>query len=244
MEKTCTRRGLSMVATFLLCAYALPVGTHAQTIPSVFDGGVVNNASFAPHPNPLAPGSIAAVFGNNLNDGSTVLFSSFGSDGKLVTVLGGTEVRINGIAAPMFYSTPGQVGVQIPMELAGATSAMMEVTVAGQTSEPRLIFLDSVSPGIFTLSQDGKGAGAILHEDGVTPVTAENPAQPGEVIVIFCAGLGELNPPLATGMPAGLHNTVAVPTVTIDGIPADVQFSGAAPGFVGLNQVNRPFHSY
>ena len=62
---------------------------------------------------------------------------------------------------------------------------------------------------------------------------------PGEVIIIFCTGLGEVTPQVGTGFPAtGLHTTVETPTVTIDGILATVQFSGLAPGFVGLYQLN------
>ena len=68
---------------------------------------------------------------------------------------------------------------------------------------------------------------------------AQNPAEAGEVVIIFCTGLGQVYPPLASGAPAaGLHTTVLVPTVTIAGLPAEVQFSGLAPGFVGLYQVN------
>ncbi|MCH7979577.1 MAG: hypothetical protein IH935_11475, partial [Acidobacteria bacterium] len=99
------------------------------------------------------------------------------------------------------------------------------------------VFIDPVSPGIFTIPSGGEGPGAILHADG-SLVTSQNPAAPGEVIVIFCTGLGEVDPPLASGIPAGLHRTVTPVTVTIDGVPAAVQFDGMAPGFVGLYQVN------
>ena len=96
---------LLVVAVSLLTA--LPRSAWAQSpsaAPNVL--GVVDNTTF--RRGPLAPGSIAAVFGTNLNDGSTVRFSSFGLDGKLLTSLGGTSVSINGISAPIFYSTPLQ----------------------------------------------------------------------------------------------------------------------------------------
>jgi uncharacterized protein (TIGR03437 family) len=56
--------------------------------------------------------------------------------------------------------------------------------------------------------------------------------------VLFGTGLGLLSPALPTGEAAKNNSTVVIPTLTVDGKPADVQFSGAAPGFVGLNQVN------
>jgi len=206
--------------------------------PVLFDGGVVNNASFAKSPAPVAPGSIAAVFGTGLNDGSTVLFSSFGSNGKLATTLGGASVTVNNILAPMFYSTPGQLGIQIPFELATLDAATLQVTVGGQASAPITIAVDALAPGLFTSTQDGKGAAVALHSDGVTPVTTQNPAKPNEVLVLFGTGLGLLSPSLATGAPSQGNPTVILPGVTVDGITAEVQFSGGAPGFVGLDQIN------
>ena len=102
----------------------------------------------------------------------------------------------------------------------------------------RTIFLDALAPGIFTLNSQGTGAAAVLHEDGVTPVNAQSPARSGEIVVFYATGLGAVTPPLATGAPSTGNRTVAAATVNIDGIPGEVQFSGAAPGFVGLNQVN------
>jgi uncharacterized protein (TIGR03437 family) len=206
--------------------------------PVVFDGGVVNNASFAPSPAPVAPGSMAAVFGTSLNDGSMVLFSSFDKNGKLLTTLGGASVTVNGVPAPMFYSTPGQLGFQIPFELGTAGSATLKVTVGGQTSTAITVPVDGLAPGLFSTGQNGKGSAAALHSDGVTPVTPEKPAKPNEVIVLFGTGLGLLSPALPTGEAAKNNSTQVIPTITIDGKTADVQFSGAAPGFVGLNQVN------
>ncbi len=204
--------------------------------PDVFEGGVVNNGSFAPHPAPIAPGSIAAVFGSNLNDGTFVLASSFGANGRLVTTLGGASATVNNIPAPMFYATPGQLGIQIPYELSAGT-ATIRVTVAGQTGAPRTFNVDAVMPGIFTTTNDGKGTAAALHQDGVTPVTAQNPAKPNEVVISFLTGLGALSPALQTGEPAAL-NRAGNPVLTVDGAAAEILFAGGAPGFVGLNQIN------
>jgi len=208
-----------------------------STGPAVSDGGVVNHASFAPSPAPVAPGSIAAVFGTNLNDGSTTIASTFGPDGKLGTTLGGASVTINNTPAPMFYSTPGQLGIQIPFEVAGQTSATILVTVGGQSSVPRTINLDASAPGIFTLNQQGTGLAGVLHENGFTLVTPQNPARPNEVVTFFATGFGVLTPPLATGAPAVANQVLTTVAATVDGIPAEVPFSGATTGFVGLNHV-------
>jgi len=210
----------------------------AQPAPVVFDNGVVNNASFASGANPLAPGSIAAVFGKYLNDGPAAVFTSFGADGKLITSLGGTQVKVNEIIAPIFYSTFTQVGIQIPAELAGQASATIQLIVGGKTSISRTITLDAAVPGIFTTNQAGTGPAAMLHEDGVTPVTAVNPAQPNEVIILFGTGLGATNPVLATGAASTGNRVTNNPTVTIDGVALVPDFAGRAPGFVGLDQLN------
>jgi len=201
-------------------------------------GAVVNNASFAPSPQPVAPGSIAAVFGTGLNDGSQVLTSAFGPDHKLVTKLGGASVTIGKIPAPMFYSTSSQLGVQIPLELQGQHSAEVQVTVNGQTSAVQNVSLSPVKPGLFTVSQDGKGTAVCLHTDGVTPVTTANPAHPNEIVIFYGTGFGDITPALGTGEPSSGNTTVSIPTITIDGLSAQIQFSGVAPGFVGLNQLN------
>jgi uncharacterized protein (TIGR03437 family) len=218
----------------------------AGTPPAIFPGGIVNNASFALDPAPMAPGSIAAIFGTDLNDGSEIPSSSVGDDGKLVTELGGTSATVNGIPAPVFYSFLGQVGVQIPFELAGETSATVVVTVNGQASEPRTIFLESEAPGIFTLNQEGRGQGAVLFSNTdiivapaeSVPGRTSRPARAGENITIFCTGLGGVEPPLETGALAGASETPTTATVTIDGLPANVLYSGTAPGFVGLYQID------
>src|SRR5262249_48355688 len=139
---------------------------------------------------------------------------------------------------PIFYSTFGQVGIQIPEELAGQTSATLQVIEAGQTSVSKNIVLDSAAPGLFTVNQAGNGAAAMLHQDGVTPVTAANPAQPNEIVILFGTGFGTTNPALASGAFSSGNRLVTTPTVTIDGVQVAPDFSGRAPGYVGLDQIN------
>ena len=206
--------------------------------PDILEGGIVNNASFAVAPSPVAPGSIAAIFGSGLNDGSVAATSSFGPDGKLVTTLGGASVTVGGFPAPMFYSLSGQLGIQIPLELAGQTSADVQVTVGGQTSVTRTVNIRPEAPGIFSQTQDGRGTALCVHQDGITVITPDNRAHPGETIICYGTGMGAVSPSLATGQPSAGSQTVAQPQVSIDGIPASVTFSGLTSGLVGFNQIN------
>jgi uncharacterized protein (TIGR03437 family) len=112
----------------------------------------------------------------------------------------------------------------------------------------------SASPGIFTTAQDGRGQAAALNEDGRAN-SPSNPAAKGSVIVLYGTGQGQVSPPVQDGTAAAaspLSSTVTVPTsdgrtcvtsqpsmcVAVGNAFGEVQFSGLAPGFVGLWQIN------
>ena len=97
----------------------------------------------------------------------------------------------------------------------------------------------------FTQAQSGQGAGVIVvvKANGTQfENTAAAPASVGDALTIYCAGLGAVNPPVADGSAAPLTppfaQTVDPVTVTVGGIPAQVLFSGLAPGYAGVYQVN------
>ncbi len=229
--------------------FFLAVGVYAASAPVVPPASVVNNASFAVGTNSLAPGTIAAIFGSNLDDGTNNAFSSFDKNGELLTTLGGASVTFNGVAAPMFSAFPGQLNVQIPEGLGTTGSATVVVTVAGQSSPPQTVPLGSFSPGIFSINQKGTGQGAIqiantstyAAPSGSISGSATQAVKPGEFITIYCTGLGAVTNPPVPGKPASdnpLSHTVTTPKVTIGGENAAVSFAGLSPGYVGLYQVN------
>lgn len=209
--------------------------------PSVLSGGVTNNASYNLAGTSVAPGSIAAVFGADMTNGAVCLYTQGCNPrfdgGKMNSTMGGTAATVNGVAAPMFYTMPGQLGIQIPVETTGS-SATLVVKVEGQSSTEQTISLDSAAPGIFTTTGDGRGAGSITHTNGFL-VNASNPAARGEVLVLYATGLGAMSPVVPSGTIAPVTSRLAtLPVVTIGGVPATVGFAGQSPCCVGLNQIN------
>ena len=210
----------------------------APTLPA---NSVVNGASFrlATDPNgAITPGAIVAIFGMDLASDTEEATAV-----PLPTTLGDTSVTFDNVAAPLFFVSGMQINAQVPFELmAGAGTVTVQVTRGSETSEAQPIGIAVVSPGIFTLNRRGTGTGVILHAVDFQPVSESAPAQPGEFLLIYCTGLGPVQPEVQSGQaapgPPSLAETLNTPLVNIAGIPAQVTFSGLAPGFVGLYQVN------
>ncbi len=201
--------------------------------PALLDGGVVNGASFAPFPNPIAAGAIVALFGSNLA-ADTVEASTV----PLPTTLGATQVLMNGIAAPLFFVSTGQINAQVPWQLAGNGTINVRVVNANQPSNTAVPSLLDGSPGIFTLP--GTATAIITHADG-SLVTTASPAARGEVVILYAAGLGPVtNAPAsgAAGPSDPLARVVANALVQVGDKFATVLFAGLSPGFVALYQMN------
>jgi len=210
--------------------------------PALNSGGITNGASFAA--GNVAAGSIVSVFGTGLTPSAQAASSV-----PLPKTLGGTSFTLGGQAVPLFFVSPLQANLQIPWELAGQSQASLTVTAGSVTSSATTVNLTAVTPGIFTIDQSGKGQGAILNASsgefaaptGSIPGQSTRPAARGAFVSIYCTGLGAVTNQPASGAVSPSNpvaTTTVTPTVTIGGVPATVSFSGLAPGFVGLYQVN------
>ena len=146
----------------------------------IFQGGAVSAASFAPSPSPLAPGSLVSLFGQNVAGGGGTASAL-----PLPTVLGGVYVVIGGMPAPLLAadSNSGQINFQVPFELNGQAEADVLVINNGVASLPENVQI-AAAPALFTTSSTGVGPGAFVHQDGVSMITASNPASAGEVITL------------------------------------------------------------
>lgn len=194
--------------------------------PVVNPAGVVNAASLS---GALSPGTVASVYGRRLAPLAQAAFRL-----PLPTQMNAVTVKINGSAAPLLYVGAEQINFHLPHQLEAGPS-VLSVTQAGVESALVQLSVAASSPGIFTLTQDGQGQGAILTGGQVRP------ARRGETVEIYCTGLGRVSDPPAPGRPAGaspLSRTLEQPVVTIGGVRASVAFSGLAPGLAGVYQVN------
>src|ERR1019366_3112510 len=150
----------------------------------------------------------------------------------------------NSIQAPLLFVGPNQVNFQIPPGTPTGAAVPVQLTKPDGSTLLTTLNVTATSPGIFTLSSNGQGQGAVLNFDsslnGVSQLVAgASPAQRGSVIQIFLTGAGDTNPQLAPGDAAPsdgnpLVFTVVRPSVTIGGINAPVQFSGMGPGEPGV----------
>ena len=96
-------------------------------------------------------------------------------------------------------------------------------------------------PGIFTYVVRGSEYALAVHAVDNSLVGPDNPAVPGEDLVVYTTGLGPLTVMLRDGYGAPsnpLAYTQVQPDVQIDGESALIEFAGLAPGFVGLDQIN------
>jgi uncharacterized protein (TIGR03437 family) len=208
------------------------INMEGSVAPAISNDGVVHAASYLPK---LAPGGIATLFGTNLAS-ETAQAGSL----PLPRELGGVRVLVNGVAAPLFYVSPGQINFQTPFETAaGVAGVTVERGGVPSATVGAAVLADS--PGIFTYQRTAEIADpVVVHADGAV-VSPQNPARPGEVVVIYATGIGSLTNPPATGegAPAEPLAVSAVEAgVMVGNLTAEVLFAGLTPGYVGLLQIN------
>jgi len=184
--------------------------------------GMRNNASGTVA---FAPGMQVAVYGSGLAPAQQQA-----SRIPLPFTLAGVSATVNGISAPVFFVSPGQIDIQIPYET-GSGPAILAVNNNGHVAS--FSFPVSVAaPGIYNFFIDNTTG-------------TQNTGRAGDVMTIFASGAGDLTPTLPTGVgPSSLTPVRNLPqprlpvVVTVGGEPARVAFAGNASGLVGAIQIN------
>jgi uncharacterized protein (TIGR03437 family) len=216
---------------------AASVQTAGQIAPNTVPTLASNGTLDVFHPQvgaALSPGDIVQIYGSSLAAQAVA-----GDVLPLPNTVGGTQVLVGGIAAPLFYVSPRQVNAQIPFELPAGKEYEVIVNANGVPTTPQSIHLNFASPGIL---QSTSGLIVAQHQDGnATLVSDIAPAVPGEFIVLYMSGLGLTDIPVVSGQasPSGpLANAQDLPVLTLNGNPLNLLFSGLTPGLVGLYQVD------
>ena len=210
----------------------------AQGPPVAGAGGVVNNGTFASG-EPLAQGDIAAVFGVQFDydapQGATSL--------PLLTTMDGIQVLVNGVAAPVYYVSAGQINFEIPINAATGDGT---IQIVRNGTPGNLIYVD-INAQVPRFILYGN-YGIITTPAGALTGIPSSPVKPGDTVVIYALGLGPTTSPVPSGTASPSSPLAVVPGTTkvcfgvetpfFQAPCATALFSGLTPNYVGLYQIN------
>lgn len=201
--------------------------------------GVGNAASSAPFTAFVSPGEFLTLVGTGIGPATPAAASV-----PFPKNLSGVQVTINDIQAPIYYVSANQINVVVPYDTTQSV-AQIQVTNNGANSNVVTVFTGMTSAGVFTEPVGGISDAAALHPD-YSLIDESSPAQVGETVAVYLAGMGAVSNQPADGAAAPsspLADTTATPAVYLYdsagnvGTPT-IDFSGLAPGFAGLYQIN------
>ncbi len=198
------------------------------TSPTISSGGVVNAASNIAR---VSPGALATIYGTGFGAATVQL------DVPLPTRAGNVSVSVNGVAAPILYLNPAQINFQVPWATPTTGSVDVIVSVGGGNSNTLAVPVGTAAPGLFVQSN---GA-AIVQNSDYTLNDPGNPARAGSTIIAYLTGSGPVSPAVGDGIPTRsdqLVNATSAVSAKIGPATATVSFTGLAPFFVGLVQMN------
>ena len=152
------------------------------------------------------------------------------------------QVLISNRQSPVFYVRSDVVLALVPFETTG-TVASIQIINNGVASDIRTVRIKNGTPGIYTTPAGGLGyaIGQHVEDNSFSTITPQNPARPGETILVYLTGLGDVNPPVQDGMPAPsspLSSAVITPVAVVDGEQATVKFAGLTPTLIALYAMN------
>lgn len=230
-----------VLALALWLALAPPL-TGAETgrrrAPILNVDGVVNGASFAAAPhNFVAPNSIISIFGVDLSLQTKQVSEGDLVRGRLPLVLGGVQVRIGEIPAPLYFVSPQQINAQVPSEIPPGEWPLVVVRENLSGGDAASVKVRQAAPGLFPF---------VAHTDytlvGRGDPQGSTPARPGEIVLIFGTGFGGTAPAVFAGELPDFAAPVVLPVRARLGdatLPGHLlRYVGQAPGFAGVYQIN------
>jgi len=212
---------------------------HPREAPIYTAASIVNAADN--QSGALAPNTIATVYGKNLAYTTRALTPGDIIGGVLPTALGTSDVAVlvGGLLANLYYVSPTQVNFLVPsILLPGPVNVQLVVDSLAGPAIP--MQLAAAAPGLFQLDL----VNAIATRPDGSVVTPDDPAKPGDVVVLYATGLGQVVPPVGYGeLPtaAAPLSQMASFQVQLDGAlvnSSDVLYAGVCPNFAGLYQIN------
>ena len=217
--------------------------------PVIFSGGVVNAANGAAEA--VSQGDIVAIYGSQLAPTGTLATNA---TTPLAKTLGGVQVLVNGVAAPLFFVSPGQINFQIPYTVSGGVT--VQVVSNGQNGNlrslalngamPRLLFFVSFIQGNYGVIVNAADGSLTLPSGTNVPGFVSHPAKPGDTIVLYGIGFGQTSPVAVEGQASSSSplQSIAGATATFGGgfggraTSVNSGFTGLTPTAVGLYQAN------
>jgi uncharacterized protein (TIGR03437 family) len=234
---------------------SLSVYSCTNTAPPVITS--VNSASGYGDYYYFASGSWLEINGTNLADPADPRLNVATNPGQWTssdfsgvnapTSLDGISVSINGKPAYVWYLSPTQLNVQAPEDTANG-NVTVTVTSCQATSQPFMAQRLPLAPGLLAPSSFNVGGAqymvATFASDGAyvlnTNIGAKlglnsRPAKPGDVIIAYGIGFGDVTPSILPGVIVQQSNTLVNPvTISFGPNKATVSYAGLAGGFIGL----------
>jgi uncharacterized protein (TIGR03437 family) len=236
-------------------AFGGPSYTCTNATPPVITS-IDSASSYGGYPY-FASGSWLELKGTNLADPSDPRLIASTNPGQWTasdfsganapTLLDGISVSINGKPAYVWYLSPGQINVQAPEDTATG-NVSITVTNCKATSSAFTFARRALAPGLLappafniggtqymvaTFASDG--AYVLNTSSGAGLGINSRPAKPGDVIIAYGIGFGDVTPSILPGVTVGQSNTLTNPvTISFGTTPATLSYSGLAGNFVGL----------
>lgn len=222
-----TRHAVGSILSILFLLLAVQFAATAQTVKPFV---TVDAARYQPA---VAPDSIVSGFTiavTNSNYVATEDVDSLTPGIQLPTSLGGLRVLVNNRLAELLFVGPNQINYIVPSATeVDATATVVVTNDQGTVLAQGDLYMAASSLNIFTQNQQGTGSpAAAFTADGLTYNQVNNSdgstnnVPPGNYLVLFGTGVRDGKDVRAF----------------IGGIEAQVDYAGAQPYYVALDQIN------
>jgi uncharacterized protein (TIGR03437 family) len=229
------------VGLVLLAAASAPgqsVSTIVNDASNILGPITTTTTTVAGLPNSgIAQGSILIVYGAGLGPATLVSapvpFQSTNVGGVSMAVTAANGQIIN---VPMYYASATQLAGLLPSSTP-LGAATLTVTYDGLPSNAQPFTVVQNNLGIYTVSANGQGVGAVTYPD-FSLVTNTKAANPGDTLTLWATGLGPVTGNELGGAGLGVNMGNIALTLWLGGVQANVTYQGRSGSYIGEDQIN------